>query len=101
MTNEERQRLMEFIREQQARFAANMRRFNEHGQRLNEDRIDDHPRSAELVEAFDHLAKLVEKNRSYFGSAEFRSTSFEDASQRLSHLVEDSKAKLARLNSKN
>lgn len=53
MTNEEMQRTMEFIVEQQARFATNI-------QRLQEERIRDTPRLARLEESFQLLVKVAE-----------------------------------------
>jgi len=53
MTNEEIQRTMEFILEQQAQFAANI-------QRLQEERIRDNPRLTRLEESFQLLVRLAE-----------------------------------------
>lgn len=53
MTNGEMQRTMEFIVEQQARFATNI-------QRLQEERIRDTPRLARLEESFQLLVKVAE-----------------------------------------
>ena len=51
MTNEEMQRAMEFIVEQQAQFAASI-------QRAEEERIRDKPRLARLEESFQQLVAL-------------------------------------------
>ena len=53
MTNDDMQRTMEFIVEQQARFAANI-------QRLQEERIRDTPRIARLEKSFQLLVRLAE-----------------------------------------
>lgn len=53
MTNEEMQRTMEFIVEQQTQFAANI-------QRLQEERIRDNPRLARLDESFQLLVQLAQ-----------------------------------------
>ena len=53
MTNEEMQRTMEFIVEQQAQFAVTI-------QRLEEERIRDKPRLARLEESFQRLIALCE-----------------------------------------
>ena len=53
MTNEEMQRTMEFIVEQQAQFAANI-------QRLQEERIRDNPRLTRLEESFQLLVQLAQ-----------------------------------------
>ena len=55
MTNEEMQRTMEFIVEQQAQFAANI-------QRLQEERIRDTPRITRLEESFQLLVRLAENS---------------------------------------
>ena len=55
MTNEEMQRNMEFIVEQQAQFAANI-------QRLQEERIRDTPRITRLEESFQLLVRLAESS---------------------------------------
>src|SRR6266404_9281812 len=53
MPNEEMQRTMEFIVEQQAQFAANI-------QRLQEERIRDNPRLTRLEESFQLLVQLTQ-----------------------------------------
>lgn len=53
MTNEEIQKTMEFILEQQAQFAANI-------QRLQEERLSDGPRLARLEESFQLLVHLAQ-----------------------------------------
>ena len=60
MTNEDRQRTMEFILEQQAQFAVNIQRLEESLQRSEEERVRDRPRLARLEES---LLFLVEWNR--------------------------------------
>jgi chromosome segregation ATPase len=53
MTNEDMQRTMEFIVEQQAQFASNI-------QRLEEERVRDTPRLTRLEESFQLLVRLAE-----------------------------------------
>jgi len=53
MTNEEIQKTMEFILEQQAQFAANI-------QRLQEERLRDSPRLVRLEESFQLLVQLAQ-----------------------------------------
>ena len=53
MSNEEMNKKMEFIVEQQAQFAANI-------QRLQEERIRDNPRLTRLEESFQLLVRLAE-----------------------------------------
>jgi hypothetical protein len=53
MTNEEIQKTMEFILEQQAQFAVNI-------QRLQEDRLRDNPRLTRLEESFQLLVQLAQ-----------------------------------------
>ena len=53
MTNEEVQRTIEFILQQQAQFAANI-------QRLPEERLRDNPRLTRMEESFQLLVRLAE-----------------------------------------
>jgi len=53
MTNEDRQRTMDFILQQQAQFAASI-------QRLDEERIRDRPRLARLEKSFQRVVALLE-----------------------------------------
>src|ERR1700730_6223415 len=53
MTNEEMQKTMEFILEQQSQFAVNI-------QRLQEERLRDHPRLARLEGSFQLLVQLAQ-----------------------------------------
>src|SRR6266542_1942924 len=53
MTNEEIQKTMEFILEQQAQFAVNI-------QRLQEERLRDNPRLTRLAESFQLLVQLAQ-----------------------------------------
>ena len=55
MTNEEMQKMMEFILEHQAQFAVNI-------QRLQEERLADQPRLARLEESFQLLVQLARKH---------------------------------------
>jgi len=54
MTNDEIQKTMEFILEQQAQFAVNI-------QRLQEERLRDHLRLTRLEESFQLLVQLAQK----------------------------------------
>jgi hypothetical protein len=55
MTNEEMQKTMEFILEQQAQFEFNF-------QRLQEERLRDQPRLIRLEESFQSLVQLAQKH---------------------------------------
>jgi chromosome segregation ATPase len=55
MTNEEMQKTMEFILEHQAQFAVNI-------QRLQEERLRDHPRLTRLEESFQLLVELAQSS---------------------------------------
>jgi len=63
MTNEEMQKTMEFILEQQAQFAVNI-------QRLQEERIRDHPRLARLEDSFQLLVQLAQTTDTRFDTVE-------------------------------
>jgi chromosome segregation ATPase len=63
MTNEEMQKTMEFILEQQAQFAVN-------SQRLQEERIRDHPRLTRLEESFQLLVQLAQTTDTRFDKVE-------------------------------
>jgi chromosome segregation ATPase len=65
MTDEELRRTMDFIVEQQARFAV-------HFQRLDEERVRDQPRLAELEKSFKRVVELIELNDSRLDAAESR-----------------------------
>jgi len=56
MTNEDRQRTMDFILQKQAQFAASM-------QRREEERVQDESGSGELEESFKRLEQLLEKSK--------------------------------------
>lgn len=106
MSNEERRRLMEFILEHQAQFAASIQRHDENFQRLEEERIRDRPRLAELEKSFQQLVRLeqivdsrLDRLELTTAAQEAKSVSFEDSVQRLTRLVENTRAKLARLES--
>ena len=63
MTNEEIQKTMEFILEQQAQFAVNI-------QRLQEERLRDHPRLTRLEESFQLLVQLAQTTDTRFDTLE-------------------------------
>ena len=63
MTNEEMQKTMEFILEQQAQFAVNI-------QRLQEERLRDHPRLTRLEESFQLLVQLAQTTDTRFDTLE-------------------------------
>ena len=63
MTNEEMQKTMEFILEQQAQFAVNI-------QRLQEERHRDHPRLARLEDSFQLLVQLAQTTDTRFDTVE-------------------------------
>lgn len=62
--------------------------------------MTDEERQRRLEKSFQDLARLVEKNKIRFDNTHSGPTSFEDAVQRLNHLLEKSKRKLAEFNSK-
>lgn len=70
MTNEDMQRTMEFIVEQQAQFAANI-------QRLQEERIRDTPRITRLEESFQLLVRLSENSELRMDRLESTTTALE------------------------
>jgi hypothetical protein len=76
MTNEEMQRNMEFIVEQQAQFAANI-------QRLQEERIRDTPRITRLEESFQLLVRLAENSDLRMDRLESATTALESTTTAL------------------
>lgn len=66
MTNEDRQRTMDFILQQQAKFAASI-------ERLEEERIRDQPRQAELEKSFQTVVALLRIQESRLDRSESRS----------------------------
>jgi len=92
MTNEEIQKTMEFILEQQAQFAVNI-------QRLQEERIRDHPRVIRLEESFQLLVQLAQTTDTRFDTVESNMATLESnmaalaaaqahSEQRLSALID-------------
>ena len=65
MTNEDRQRTMDFILQQQAKFAASI-------ERLEEERIRDQPRQAELEKSFQTVVELLRIQESRLDRSESR-----------------------------
>lgn len=76
MTNEHMQRTMEFIVEQQAKFAAGI-------QRLEEERIRDQPRLASLEKSFQKVVELLAIQESRLDRVEVRTDAFETKSSAL------------------
>jgi len=76
MMNEEMRRNMEFIVEQQARFAASI-------QRLEEERIRDQPRLASLEKSFQRVVELLEIQESRLDRLEFKTGTLETRSSAL------------------
>ena len=70
MINEEMQKTMEFILEQQAQFAVNI-------QRLQEERIRDHPRLTRLEESFQLLVQLAQTTDTRFDTVESNTATLE------------------------
>ena len=97
MTYEERRRTMEFIIEQQAQFAANIQRHDENFRRLEEDRIRDRPRSAELERTYKILVDLCRIHDIRIDDVEFRSRTLEQSVQQLDLLMKKNQAILERL----
>jgi hypothetical protein len=97
MTNEEIQRTMEFILEQQAQFAASI-------QRAEEQRIRDTPRLTRLEESFQSLTELaqitdwrldrLEEHQIYDNE---RLTNLEDSYQLLIQIAQNSEGRLDRI----
>ena len=92
MTNEEIQKTMEFILEQQAQFAVNI-------QRLQEERLRDHPRLTRLEESFQLLVQLAQTTDTRFDALESNMVTLESnmaalaaaqvhSEQRLSALID-------------
>src|SRR4026208_726630 len=97
MTNEEMQRAMEFIVEQQAQFAASI-------QRAEEERIRDTPRLTRLEQTFQAIAELAQINEGRLEKLEEqrvqdneRITRLEDSFVLLTHLAQTTDARLERL----
>ena len=97
MTNEERRRTMEFIVEQQAQFAANIQQHEENFRRMEEERIRDRPRMAELEKSFKILVDLCRIHDIRVDDVESRTTSLEEAVQVLDRLLKKNQARLDKL----
>lgn len=76
MTNEDRQRTMDFILQQQAKFAA-------HLERLEEERIRDRPRLASLEKSFQLVVDLLAIQESRIDRVEFQTSALETKSDAL------------------
>jgi uncharacterized protein involved in exopolysaccharide biosynthesis len=98
MTDDELQRKMEFIVEQQAQFAASQQQLEELLKRAEERRIRDQPRIAELRKSFKDLVELATITDERMDNGEFRVTALETRSTALetsSAALEASMAHLA------
>ena len=107
MTDEERQRTMNFLLEHQAQMAASVQRHEEEIQRLEQERIRDRSSRAELRESFKTLLQLSLKYDerldgldSSTATLERKILSFEDAQRALARLVEKNKVRLDKLESR-
>ncbi len=107
MTNEERQRTMNFILEQQAQLTASVQRHEEELQRLKKEAVRERPRNAELRESFQILVKLSKiydyrLDKLEFGTEnlELKTLSLEDANKLLARLIEKNTARLDKLESR-
>jgi len=92
MTEEQWQRKMEFIVEQQAQFAASHQQLEAHFKELEAERIRDRPRMAELELSFTRLVELATLTEERMDNGEFRVTVLETRSAALeasmAHLAE-------------
>ena len=70
MTNEDRQRTMDFILQQQAQFAASI-------QRLEEERVRDRPRQKELEKSFQTVVHLLQIQESRLDRSEIDTAAVE------------------------
>ena len=77
MTNDEIQRTMEFILEQQAQFAASMQRLDEERIREKEQRVRDVSRLARVEESFQLLVQLAQTTDVRLDGIEARTASLE------------------------
>jgi hypothetical protein len=107
LTNDDRQRMMEFIIEQQAQFAASIQRHEENLQRLEKDGVRDRPRHAELEKSFLRLTELcaiydirLDDIECSTSTLQVKTSRLADAYRRLDRLVEKNKARLDRLESR-
>src|SRR5690349_16883652 len=72
MTNEDRQHTMDFILQQQAKVAANIERHEQYLKQLEEERIRDKPRQAELQKSFQTVVELLKIQESRLDRVEFK-----------------------------
>ena len=107
MTDEERQRTMNFLLEHQAQMAASVQRQEEEIQRLEQERIRDRSSWAEWRKSFKILVQLNLKYDerladldSSTAALERKTLSLEDAHKALAWLVEKNKVRLDRLESR-
>lgn len=88
MTNEDRQRAMEFIIEQQAWMAG-------HLQQLEEERIRDRPRMARLEKSFQQLVELAQTVDSRLDTSESKLDTSESKIDRLESIAAAQDSRLA------
>jgi hypothetical protein len=88
---------MEFILEQQAQFAANTQRHEENLRRLEEERVRDRPRMAELEQSFRTLVELCRIHDIRVDDVEVRATTLEESVRRLDLLLKKNQARLEQL----
>jgi hypothetical protein len=77
MTNEDRQRTMDFILQQQAQVAASIQRHEEYFKQLEEERIRDRPRLASLEKSFQTVVELLKIQESRVDRLELKTDSLE------------------------
>jgi len=91
MMNERMRRNMEFIVEQQARFAASIERHEEYLKQLEAERIRDRPRLARLERSFQTVVELLKISESRLERLEFKT----DANETRSNELEINMARLS------
>jgi DNA repair ATPase RecN len=104
MNDEQMRRTMDFIVEQQAQFSAHIQRHEENFRWLEEERIRDRPRMAELEKSFQQLVELariydirVDEIESRGTAHEARTLTLEESFERLDQLMKKHEARLAKL----
>jgi len=91
MMNERMRRNMEFIVEQQARFAASIERHEEYLKQLEAERIRDRPRLARLEQSFQTVLELLKISESRLDRLGFKT----DALETNTNVLETNMAALA------
>lgn len=87
MTEEQMQRKMEFIVEQQAQFAVSIQWFEEHLKHLEEERIRDRPRLARLEQSYQTVVDLLRNYDSRMDTCDSRLNRVEAESDRLENAL--------------